>query len=106
MFLPQFGSKTRHERDSRLYNHVVVAQANWKNDRPIINSSMVHLLASGPANGGLIEQALPFNLVLFGSPNRRCPGLYGTNSTKYESQFVSPIFTPQILIGTMQQQWF
>jgi hypothetical protein len=30
MFLPQFGRKTRHERDSGLYNHVVVVQAIGK----------------------------------------------------------------------------
>jgi hypothetical protein len=68
---------------------------------------MVHLLASGLANGGgIIEQALPFNLVLFEVLISGAHGSMEQNSTKPKSQFISPIFTPLVLIVTMQQQLF
>jgi hypothetical protein len=56
----------------------------------------------------LIEQALalPFNLVLFEVLIGGAHGSMEQNSTKPKSQFISPIFTPLVLIVTMQQQLF
>lgn len=80
------------------------------NDQRIIKlvGCITFLLVIGTANGDIIEQAgtaMRFNVVLSACPNRRCPGLYARNSPS-SNHICFSLFTPQLLITTMQPQLF
>ena len=63
----------------------------WSPNNKLFDGTICSQL--GPANGGLIEQAVRFNLVLFGGPNRRCPRLHGSNSTMLNLELLVLIHT-------------